>query len=224
MSKAPRAGKFITLEGGDGAGKSTQIDRLSKTLNDRGIETLITREPGGTPEAEKIRALLVQRDGGDWDPVSEVLLLFAARREHVEKKIKPALAKGIWVLSDRFADSTLAFQGYGHGLDKILIREFYRLSIGDFKPDLTLILDLPVKKGLARSGSKLQSRDDFNSGTAEDRFERMGVEFHQRLRNGFLAIAKDEPDRCAVINALPDAKTVAQDIITVVDERLGVTA
>ena len=224
MTSAPGAGKFITLEGGDGAGKSTQIKRLAKKLNDRGIETLITREPGGTPEAEKIRALLVQREGGDWDPVSEVLLLFAARREHVEKLIKPALAKGVWVLSDRFADSTMAFQGYGHGLDKQLIRDFYTLSIGDFKPDLTLILDLPVKKGLARSGTKLQSRDDFNSGTAEDRFERMGTEFHQRLRDGFLAIAREEPNRCAVINALPDAKTVAADILAIVDERLGVTA
>lgn len=224
MTSSPRAGKFITLEGGDGAGKSTQIARLSESLNDRGIETLITREPGGTEEAEKIRALLVQRDGGDWDPVSEVLLLFAARREHVEKKIKPALEKGIWVLSDRFADSTMAFQGYGHGLDKNLIRDIYKLSIGDFAPDLTLILDLPVKKGLARSGRKLQSRDDFDSGKAEDRFERMGAEFHQRLRDGFLAIAKKEPQRCAVIDAIPDAKTVAGYILNVVDERLGAGA
>lgn len=224
MTATPRAGKFISLEGGDGAGKSTQIARLSDALKQRGIQTVITREPGGTPEAEKIRALLVQRDGGDWDPVSEVLLLFAARREHVEKKIKPALEKGVWVLSDRFADSTMAFQGYGHGLDKKLISDFYKLSIGDFKPDLTLILDLPVKKGLARSGRKLQSRDDFDSGTAEDRFERMGVEFHQRLRDGFLSIARAEPQRCAVINAVPDAKTVATSILSVVDERLGVSA
>lgn len=213
MAQAGDGARFVTLEGGEGAGKSTQIALLGQSLSDSGVDVTATREPGGSPGADAIRRLLVEGEPGRWDGETEALLHFAARRDHLVRTVWPALAAGRWVLSDRFADSTLAYQGYGHGLDRAFIDTLYRLTVGDFRPDLTLILDLPVETGLARAAGR---------GGAEDRYERMDREFHERLRLGFLDIARREPDRCAVVDAARDADAVAADIRAIVAERLGV--
>jgi dTMP kinase len=205
-------GRFITFEGGEGAGKSTQLKRLAETLRRRGLDVMTTREPGGSPGAEQIRALLVSGDPERWDGMTEALLHFAARRDHLRSTVWPALEAGKWVLCDRFADSTLAYQGYGHGLPHQDIRDLYRLAVGDFAPDLTLILDLPVETGLARAAGR---------GGGEDRYEKMKGGFHQRLRDGFLAIAAAEPNRCAVVPADRSADEVTVAILGVIDERLS---
>lgn len=205
-------GRFITLEGGEGAGKSTQITLLQKALQAQCLNVLITREPGGSPGGEEIRTLLVNGDTAKWEPLTEALLNYAARHEHLEKVILPALDQGIWVLCDRFADSTMAYQGYGHGMDREVIRRLHRLVVGDLRPDLTLIMDMPVAEGLQRAGVR---------GEGEDRYERMGLAFHDRLRQGFLEIAHKESGRCALIDATGDIDTVAKAIRTEVAERLG---
>lgn len=199
-------GLFITLEGGEGAGKSTQSRRLKAALENAGRDVVLTREPGGTPEAEKIRDLLVQRDGGHWTPMAECLLFFAARQMHVETLIKPALAAGKIVICDRFTDSTIAYQGYGHGFDIPTIEHIGQLSLGDFKPDLTFILDLPVADGLERS----LKQKDMSGGkeNTEDRFEKLKADFHEKLRQGFLKIAAKNKDRCVVVDALGSADDV----------------
>lgn len=199
-------GLFITLEGGEGAGKSTQSRRLKASLESAGRDVILTREPGGTPEAEKIRDLLVQRDGGNWTPMAECLLFFAARQMHIETLIKPALAAGKIVICDRFTDSTIAYQGYGHGFDIPTIQQIAKLALGDFKPDLTFILDLPANDGLARS----LRQKDISAGkeNTEDRFEKLKIDFHEKLRQGFLDIASQETERCVVVNALGTADDV----------------
>jgi dTMP kinase len=212
--------RFITLEGGEGAGKSTQIARLASALGDAGVAVATTREPGGSPGADAIRRLLVEGEPGRWDGETEALLHFAARRDHLVRTVWPALATGRWVLCDRFADSTMAYQGYGHGLDRGVIEALYGLAVGDFRPDLTLILDLPVETGLARAAARHAAGNDGR--TVEDRYERMDRGFHERLRAGFLDIAAREPDRCAVIDATLDADGVAAAIRTIVAARLGV--
>ncbi len=204
-------GRFITFEGGEGAGKSTQVARLAETLRRRGLEVVTTREPGGAPGAEQIRRLLVEGEVGRWDAMSEALLNFAARRDHLVNTVWPALAAGRWVLSDRFADSTLAYQGYGHGLPIARIEALYAMTVGEFTPDLTLILDLPVEEGLKRAAGR---------GGAEDRYERMGHDFHQRLRRGFLDIARRHPERCAVIPALGSPDNVQAAVLAAVEGRL----
>ena len=204
-------GHFITLEGGEGAGKSTQIRLLAEALRKNGIPVTTTREPGGSPGAERIRALLVDGATDRWDAVSESLLHFAARRDHLVRTVWPALDRGDWVISDRFADSTMAYQGYGLGLGRALIESLYAQAVGDFRPDLTVILDLPVEQGLARADARA------SGGT---RYERMGVDFHRRLREGFLEIARHEPDRCVIVDAAPPADEVAKAIMEVIRERL----
>ncbi|MFD2234005.1 dTMP kinase [Phaeospirillum tilakii] len=204
-------GRFITFEGGEGGGKSTQTALLAEALRARGLEVVTTREPGGSPGAEAIRALLVSGDTGRWDGVTEALLHFAARRDHLRATVWPALERGAWVISDRFADSTLAYQGFGHGLDPELIGTLYRLAVGRFAPDLTLILDLPVEDGLRRAGHR---------GGGEDRYERMGLDFHQRLRQGFLGIAAAQPRRCAVIDAAQPVAAVHRAVLETVEARL----
>jgi len=206
-------GRFVTLEGGEGAGKTTQIRRLADALRADGRGVLVTREPGGSPGAEEIRGLIVSGEPGRWDPMTEALLLYAARRDHLERTIRPALAAGRWVLCDRFADSTMAYQGYGHGLGRQAIIDLHRAAIGDVRPDLTLILDLPVEIGLRRAAGR------GGAGRAEDRFDRMGALFHQRLRDGFLDIARHEPDRCRVVDAARDADAVAADLVAAVRGR-----
>lgn len=205
--------KFITFEGGEGSGKSTQVKRLADVLGVAGIDVVTTREPGGAPGAEEIRNLLVNGDVGRWTPMTEALLNYAARLEHMERTVRPALEAGKWVISDRFADSTTAYQGYGHGLDGENIARLHRLVLGDFKPDLTIILDIDLDTGLARAASR---------GNGEDRYERMGRYFHERLRKGFLEIAEKEPQRCAIIDGAGDIEAVAAQVCAVVTQRLGV--
>lgn len=209
-------GIFISLEGGEGAGKSTQIKRLADALRATGRDVLTTREPGGTLEAEKIRDLLVRRDGGNWTPFTECLLLYAARVQHVETLIKPALAAGKIVISDRFADSTRAYQSYGHGLPLKQVEDLNILSLGDFRPDLTFILDMDVEEGLARAGKRLSSDN-----SAEDKYESLALAFHQRLRMGYLEIAGREPERCVVINAARSIDDIAKDLEAKTQERLA---
>ena len=206
-------GKFITLEGGEGTGKSTQVPLLAEALRAAGLQVHTTREPGGSPGAEAIRKLLVTGEPGRWDATSEALLHFAARRDHVRSVIEPKLAAGTWVLSDRFADSTLAYQGYAQGLGREAVRALYDLTLGDFAPDLTLILDLPVEQGLARAAAR---RD------GEDRYERFGPDFHAKLREAFHDIARREPARCALIDAAGDPDGVQAALRAVVAGRLGV--
>ncbi len=201
---------FISLEGGEGSGKTSQINKLASALAGQKYTVVTTREPGGTEEGEKIRSLLVQRDSGNWNPTSETLMLFAARSMHIERVIKPALARGEIVISDRFTDSTLAYQGYGRGYDLKKIKIMQSLAIDDFAPDLTFILDIDVKAGLERSHKRLASEKGFQN--TEDRFERMDTAFHERLRAGFLEIAKNEPNRCRVIDATQDMNSIAEQI------------
>ena len=205
-------GRFITLEGGEGAGKSTQARRLAERLRVAGHEVVLTREPGGSPGAESIRALLVTGRADRWSPTTEALLMYAARRDHIERTIAPALERGAWVVSDRFADSTRAYQGAGGGVPASFIQALERYVVGETRPDLTLILDLPVDAGLARAAG----RDH-----AETRFEAKGADFHQRLRDGFLAIARVETDRCAVIDASAAPVAVEAAIWDAVAARLA---
>lgn len=204
-------GAFITLEGGEGAGKSTQARLLAEALRGRGLDVIGTREPGGSKGAEDIRALLVTGELGRWDPMTEALLHYAARRDHCRRVIAPALVSGRWVVCDRFADSTMAYQGYGHQLGRETIRRLDALVLDGFKPDLTVILDLPVEQGLARAGGR---------GGAEDRYERMDVAFHERLREGFLEIARRDRQRCAVVSAEGTPEEVQAAILAAVAERL----
>lgn len=208
-------GLFITFEGGEGSGKTTQIARLADALRARGRDVVTTREPGGTPEAEKIRDLLVRRDGGNWTPVSEALLLFAGRAMHVDTLIRPALAQGKIVISDRFTDSTRAYQCHGHGLAAATVETLNDLALDGFAPDLTFILDLPVESGLQRAGRRIAAQD-----STEDRFERLDMSFHERLRQGYLDIAKREPGRCRVIDASQPIDSIAAAILAAVEHHL----
>lgn len=211
-TERPPRGRFITFEGGEGAGKSTQIARLGAWLEARGHPVLATREPGGSPGAEMVRKLLVEGPVERWDGTTEALLHFAARRDHLRSTVVPALGRGAWVVSDRFADSTRAYQGYGHGLDHAMLEQLYEIAVGDFRPDLTLVLDIPVDIGLARAAAR--------HGT-ETRYEALPHAFHERVRAGFREIAAREPGRCAVIDATRDVDAVAAAIAAAVGERLG---
>jgi dTMP kinase len=205
-------GRFITLEGGEGAGKSTQIRRLASALDARGTRCIVTREPGGSPGAEEIRALLVNGAPGRWDALTETLLVFAARADHVARTIGPALASGKFVLCDRFTDSTYAYQGVGRDMPRETIRRIESIVLEDFKPDLTLVLDIPVETGLARAKSR---------GAAESRFENFDIAFHERLRQAFLDIAKRSPDRCTMIDASGSEDDVASAIWDAVARRFS---
>ena len=216
-----KKGVFITLEGGEGSGKSTQIRLLHQALSDAGIDVLMSREPGGTPQAERIRTILLQRDSGSFDPLTEAMLLFAARREHLVVKIWPAMEKGQWVLSDRFVDSSRAFQGYGMGLDMQMIDSLYQMVAGEFQPNLTFIFDIDPETGLGRSIKHLKDTSNSKEST-EDRYERMGLPFHQRLRTGFLEIAEKFSDRCVVIDALQDVQSVHRQVLEIISSRFGV--
>ena len=205
-------GRFITFEGGEGGGKSTQLRLLAQRLTGLGLEVVATREPGGSPGAEAIRDLLVRGEADRWSAVTETLLMYAARRDHVERVIRPALARGAWVLCDRFADSTRAYQGAAGGADPGLIAALESYVLEDVSPDLTLILDLPPAAGLARAASRPGG---------ETRFESKGEAFHARLREGFLAIAAAEPERCRVIDASQHLETVSAAIWDVVEAGRG---
>jgi dTMP kinase len=205
-------GRFITIEGGDGAGKTTQAAMLTTAIERAGTPVRLTREPGGTAGGEAVRRLLLQGDDERWDAVGEALLFMAARRQHVKTLIAPALARGDWVVCDRFADSTLAYQGYGARLDLEQLAVLHRFALGDFAPDLTLILDIAVEVGAARAATRA---------AAPDRFERLGPKFRERLRWGFRQIAADKPDRCVLIDASGDPQKVHCAVLAAVEGRLG---
>ncbi|MCA3555553.1 dTMP kinase [Aestuariivirga sp.] len=200
---------FITFEGGEGSGKSTQIRRLAATLQGQGRDVLITREPGGTPEAEAIRSLLVSGDVARWTAKSEALLNYAAREQHLDQVIRPALAGGKTVLCDRFMDSTRAYQGYAGGCDLGFIDALEKAVVGPARPGLTLIFDIDPAIGLARA----RSRGDAQ---AEDRYERKGLVFHEKLREGFLDILRKEPKRCRLVDASRGIDAVADDVWSIV--------
>jgi len=203
-------GHFITFEGGEGSGKSTQVSLLEEELRRSGHEVVVTREPGGSRGAEEIRDLLVNGEPDRWAPLTEALLLAAARHEHLERTIRPALAQGATVLCDRFYDSSMAYQGYAHDLGPDLIESITKIAVGNSHPDLTLVFDMPVDVGLARAGA----RED-----KEDRYERMGDVFHQRLRAAYKDIAARNAERCVLIDANRSIEDVAQEIWTVVSNR-----
>ncbi len=196
------SGLFITFEGVEGCGKSTQIKVLQTHLEDLGFDTILTREPGGTPVAERIRALLLDPENSDLLPMPELLLYSAARAQHVGECIRPAMDAGKVVLCDRFVDSTTAYQGAGREMDAAVLETLHELSTGGLMPDVTFLLDLPVEMGLARAGKR----------GAADRLEQESVAFHQRVRDGFLALAQSEPNRIAVVDAAGTMDAVAGEI------------
>lgn len=208
-----KRGLFITFEGGEGTGKSTQCRLLAEALTAQGQACLLTREPGGSPGAEQIRSLLVQGDKDRWDTMTEMLLFMAARRNHLTQTIWPALQAGQVVICDRFLDSTVAYQGYGYGKNQKTIDDIYcvyHLIAGDFEPDLTFILDLEPAAGIRRSLSR--------AGNTEQRFESMDLSFHQNLRTGFLELAQNN-DRYCVIDALQSIDVIHQKIMDIVKQK-----
>lgn len=207
-------GKFITIEGGEGVGKSTQIGALRDALAARGLDVVLTREPGGTPRAERIRELLLENSVEAMPPSCELLLMFAARATHVENVIRPALARGAWVICDRFIDATYAYQGGGRGFDLQFIATLEQAVLRDLRPDLTLLLDAPVALASERARAR-----NVAAGTT-DRFEREQQEFFERVREAYLARARQEPERISVVDAAQTQAQVRQSIERVVRERL----
>ena len=219
MTPGKPRGVFITFEGGEGAGKSTQVSRLAATL--RAHRTVVTtREPGGSARAEEIREALLAGIAKPYGPFAEALLFCAARIDHLDRLIRPALRAGEVVLCDRFMDSTRAYQGAAGGLDAGTVAALERVVVGRTRPDLTLVLDLPPETGLARARARAAGQRATQGAGALDRFEAEGLAFHARLRAAFRAIAEAEPARCAVIDAVPDADTVAAAVRASVAERL----
>ena len=214
MSGRDRSGRFVTFEGGEGAGKSTQVGRLAERLRGRGLEVVTTREPGGSPHAEALRGHLLSGKAKLFGPAGEALLFAAARIDHIDATIAPALARGAWVICDRFADSTRAYQGAAGNLDPDLLASLERVTLAGTKPDLTLVLDLPVRLGLRRASERRASG-------AADRFEAEGLEFHKTLRNAFLSIAEGEPERVAVIDAARSPDAVEAAVWNIVVARLA---
>lgn len=212
---APRKGRFITLEGGEGAGKSTQAQLLAEELKSLGVSVVVTREPGGSPGAEVLREVILSGKAAPFGASGEAILFSAARIDHVDHTIAPALDRGAWVICDRFIDSTRAYQGAAGKLDPAMIASLERVAVGNVWPDLTLILDLAVERGLARAAERRGKM------TKADRFEREDSAFHETLRQAFLAIARSEPRRCTIIDADRPPQDVAQAIWTCVRQRLA---
>ncbi len=211
--KGTQIGKFISFEGGEGTGKSTQVKLLERFLNDSGVKSISTREPGGTSAAEEIRNLLVNGETGKLDPFSETLLHFASRRSHFVEKIRPALENGTWVVCDRFIDSSMAYQGIAMGVGKDTIHTLTKLFVEGFSPDLTFVMDLPVREGLGRTETRLDGRN---------RYEDMMLPFHERVRKGFLKIASEETNRCVVIDSRQKIETINQQIIHIVKQKFKI--
>lgn len=212
-------GKFITLEGGEGCGKSTQVRLLTAYLQNKGIDVVTTKEPGGTPEGKVLRELLVTGDKDKFDAIAECLLYYADRRCHLTKLVWPSMEEGKWVISDRYADSTEAYQYYGYNkrVAHNVLENMYQIVAGDFKPDLTLILDIAPEVGMRRSFAKAETME-----VKELRFESRQLEFHNNLRQGFLEIAKREPQRCVVLNADTTVEDLHHEIVRVINEKLGI--
>jgi dTMP kinase len=218
LTASRRYGKFITFEGGEGAGKSTQLRLLAERLSAKSIETVATREPGGSPRAEKLREILLSGKAKGLGPMGEAILFTAARIDHLDTLIVPALKRGAWVLCDRFADSTRAYQGARRGVEPRVIDLLERVALAGVKPDLTIILDLPPREGLERATKRNAP------GEKLDRFEREDIDFHEELRRIFLDIAAAEPDRCSVVNAEAPKAEVSQAIWRIVEARLFAAA
>jgi len=205
-------GVFITLEGGDGTGKSTQARLLTEFIEEkRGKAPLLTREPGGAPGADEIRELILTGEPERWDVVGETLLFYASRRNHLRLTVWPALERGEWVISDRFADSTMAYQGYGNQLGSDKVQMIHDVSVGDFEPDLTIILDIDPATGIARTQGRTNN---------EDRFEKMDLSVHERMREGFFDIAKKNAHRCVIVDVDRNIDTIQADLRQIVNERL----
>ncbi len=213
LHNQPRRGRFITLEGGEGAGKSTQVKLLAEHIRSLGFECVVTREPGGSPVAEQLREVILSGAAAPLGPAAEAVLFSAARIDHITQTIAPALQRGAFVICDRFADSTRAYQGAQGKVDQALISALEKVAVGPYRPDLTLVLDLPAETGLARAHQRRTG--------AVDRFEAEGLAFHQGLREAFLEIARKEPHRCAVIDASQSPDEVGSAIWDVVQERLS---
>ena len=207
---ATEPGKFISFDGGEGTGKSTQAKMLVQHLEKLGVKSICTREPGGTEIAEDIRKLLIRRTPSGWDPLTEALLHFAARRSHLVETIWPSLERGIWVVTDRFTDSSLAYQGMGMGLGRETIQRLKKLVVGNFSPDLTLIMDLQVEEGIRRTEKRFGERN---------RYDKMDLHFHKRVREEFLEIASTERKRCVVIDSNESIEIIGQNIVNVVNKR-----
>jgi dTMP kinase len=205
ITRPPGRGRFISFEGGEGSGKSTQIKKLAERLEAAKVRTLITREPGGSPGAEIMRHLVLSGMGKLLGPDAETLLFAAARDDHVRTVIQPALGQGTWVLCDRFSDSTLVYQGRLGRVAPALLNAMQRVTIGDLQPDLTIILDVPVEVGLGRAAARRGS-------AAPDRFESEDVQFHQRLRDAYRELAAAEPARCVLIDATGEPNAVAASV------------
>ena len=212
VKRTPGRGRFISFEGGEGSGKSTHIRILAERLDAAKVRAIVTREPGGSPGAEIIRHLLLSGMGKLLGPDAETLLFAAARDDHVRTVIKPALSQGVWVLCDRFSDSTRAYQGRLGKVAPEIMNAMERVTIGDLKPDLTLILDVPVEVGMRRAAAR-------RGGGVPDRFEAEDVRFHQQLREAYREIAADEPKRCVLIDANADANTVAASVWAALRDR-----
>jgi dTMP kinase len=209
-------GRFVTFEGGEGAGKSTQITCAAAWLRSRGVEVVVTREPGGTPRAERLRVMLLERDAEPMPQACELLLMFAARVTHVDNLVRPAVARGAWVLCDRFTDATYAYQGGGRGLPVAQIDALAGIAHPDLWPDLTLLLDLPVDAGLARAAQR-------NGDDGPDRFESEQRAFFERVRGTYLARARQEPRRFRVIDAARSVDDVSADVRAALEHLLAGT-
>jgi dTMP kinase len=208
---------FVTFEGPEGSGKTTQIRLLHDALSARGVAMAVTREPGGTPIGDKIRKILLDGGNRDMVPMCELLLYWAARAQHVEEIIRPALKSGKLVLCDRYTDSTMAYQGFARGIDFKLLADLDRIATQNLKPDLTLLFDLPVEIGLTRAHGRMQGQ---TGAAREDRFENEELEFHRQVRNGFLELAKKEPERFVVLDATLDCQTLHAQVLKTVTDAL----
>jgi len=213
------SGRFITFEGGEGAGKSTQAQMLARRLDSRSIDVVLTREPGGSPFAEQVRDLILRTDVAPHPPLAEALLFYAARMDHLEKTIRPALASGRWVICDRFSDSTRVYQGAAGGVAPDALETLEALVVGPTRPHLTFILDVPPADGLARADAR-RAPVDRQAEIRADAFERRDLAFHERLRAGYVAVAKAEPQRCAMIDGARAADQVAADVWAETERRL----
>ncbi len=212
MSEPDRSRRMIVVDGIDGSGKGVQSRRLLQSLLDAGEQAILTREPGGSPAAEEIRRLLVEGDPAKWDSLTELLLMYAARRAHLRDTVWPALAAGKWVVSDRYADSSRAFQGIAGQLGLELVEQVHAIVVGDFEPALVLILDLPEDIALLRTQGR---------GGGEDRFENKGRDYHARVRTAFRQIVQANPQQYELIDAGQDMDRVSEDIVDAVNRRLG---
>ena len=214
MQQAIEIGRFITFEGGEGAGKSTQVGILADRLSRSGRPVFVTREPGGSPAAEEIREVLLSGQAAQFGPLAESVLFAVARGDHIDNAIRVALQQGQWVICDRFIDSTRAYQGATAGVPRGLINALEKITVGALLPDVTFVLDIPVEEGLARVAARAEGQE-------LDRFESQELKTHERIRRGFLDIAEEEPSRCAVVDASQPEAMVAEDVWETVLQRLN---